>query len=64
LVKPTVPLHAQTRLVDESGGSQANAKLVFRTVLIIDGPEGARHCVPLRHRKSVNPLARHWEVSN
>ena len=42
--------------------AQANAKLVFRTVLTIDGPEGARHCVPLKRRKSVNPLVRRGGV--
>ena len=45
-------------------GSQANAKLVFRTVLTIDGPAGARHYVPLRRRKSVNPLVRKSDMSN
>ena len=50
--------------MDEPGGSQANAKLVFRTVLTSDGPEGARHYVPLRRRKAFNPLARKPDVSN
>ncbi len=48
----------------EHDGSQANAKLIFRTILTIDGPEGARHYVPLRRRKSVNPLVRRTNVSN
>jgi hypothetical protein len=43
--------------------SQANAKLVFRTVLTIDGPEGAGHCVPLKRRKTFNPLVRNVDVS-
>ena len=68
LANPTslhrLPLHAEARLVDEPGGSQANAKLVFRTVLTIDGPEGDRHCVPLKRRKAFNPLVRKTEVSN
>ncbi len=44
--------------------AQANAKLVFRAVLTVDGPEGAAHCVPLKHRKAFNPLVRRAEVSN
>src|SRR6266851_4383542 len=51
-------VHTAERIVVEHDRSQANAKLVFRTVLTIDGPEGARHFVPLRRRKSVNPLVR------
>ena len=50
--------------MDESGGGQANAKLVFRTVLTIDGPEGAGHYVPLKRRKAFNPLVRKPDVSN
>ena len=38
--------------------SQANAKLVYRTVLTVDDPRGARHVVPLKLRKAVNPLYR------
>lgn len=50
--------------MDESGRSQANAKLVFRAVLTVDGPEGARHCVPLKRRKAFNPLVRKPDMSN
>src|SRR6266851_10507877 len=38
--------------------SQANAKLVYRTVLAVDDPESARHVVPLKLRKAVKPLFR------
>ena len=54
----------EARLMDESGGAQANAKLVFRTLLSIDGPEGERHHVPLKRRKAFDPLVRKAEVSN
>jgi hypothetical protein len=50
--------------MDEPGRDLANAKLVFRTVLTIDGPEGARHCVPLKRRKAFNPLVRKADVSS
>ena len=48
----------------EPDRSQANAKLVFRIVLTVDDPEGARHCVPLKRRKAFNPLVRKTGVSN
>jgi len=57
-------IHTAERIVVEHGRAQANAKLVFRTVLTIDGPEGARHYIPLQRRKSVNPLIRRTGVSN
>ncbi len=38
--------------------SQANAKLVYRTVLTVDDPEGAQHVVPLKLRRPTNPLYR------
>jgi hypothetical protein len=48
----------------EPGGDQANAKLVLRTILTIDGPEGATHSVPLKRRKAFNPLVRKSDASN
>ena len=51
------------RVLGKHQRTQANAKLVFRTVLTVDGPEGARHCVPLKRRKSFNPLVRKTDVS-
>jgi hypothetical protein len=38
--------------------SQANAKLVYRTILTVDDPETARHVVPLKLRKAIKPLLR------
>ena len=54
--------HANACELAQSNRSEANAKLVFRTVLTVDGPEGAAHCVPLKRRKSVNPLVRRGSV--
>jgi hypothetical protein len=51
------------RVTPQPRRSQANAKLVFRTVLTVDGPEGAGHCVPLKRRKTFNPLVRKPDVS-
>jgi hypothetical protein len=38
--------------------SQANAKLVYRTILTVDEPESARHVVLLKLRKAIKPLLR------
>ena len=38
--------------------SQANAKLVYRTILTVDDPETARYVVPLKLRKAIKPLLR------
>jgi hypothetical protein len=42
----------------EPGLSQANAKLVYRTVLAFDDPGNVGYVVPLKLRKASNPLFR------
>ena len=54
----------EARLMDESGGAQANAKLVFRTVLTIDGPEGAASLRSAQASQGLQPAGPQAEVSN